>query len=72
MTGGERQQLLLNLACHQRVGRLERLDGSDLLDSPQLLNGEVGDADMANETLLSQFAAFRCEMTPRKCAPPKP
>ena len=49
---GEGEDLLLDLSRDQRVGRLQGLDGRDLLDAAQLLDVEVGDADVAHEALL--------------------
>ena len=56
---GERQHLLLDLPRDQRVGRLQRLDGSDLLDLPQLRDAEVGDADVADEALRLELGERR-------------
>ena len=56
---GEWQQLLLDLPRDQRVGRLQRLDRSDLLDLPQLGDAEVGDTDMADEALLLELGERR-------------
>jgi hypothetical protein len=45
----------LDVSFDQRVLRLERLDRRDLLDSPQLLDVEVRDADVADEPLLLEL-----------------
>jgi len=51
--------LLLDLPRDQRVGRLQRLDRSDLLDLPQLVNAEVGDTDMADEAISLELGERR-------------
>src|SRR5215218_9112652 len=52
---GEGKDLPLGLAVDERVGWLQRLDRRDLLDAPELSDAEVGDADVANESLLLEF-----------------
>ena len=56
---GEREDPALDVALDQRVLRLERLHGRDLLDPSQLLDVEVRDADVADQSLLLELGERR-------------
>ena len=51
----EREDLVLDLARHERVRRLERLDGGDLLNPLQLLDVEVRNPDVADQTFVLEL-----------------
>ena len=56
---GEGQDLVLDLTCDERVRRLERLDGRGPLDTAELLDAEVGDADVAREPFAAELDECR-------------
>ena len=56
---GERQDLPLDAALDQRVLRLEGLDRRDLSYAPQLLDVEVRDADVTDQSLLLELGECR-------------